>query len=151
MIAYREIYDAYLVADEALSQKETSARASANRDRWGLKRQLNDQAYFIMLFAQLEDHINRLCLQLINRQKGLANWGTRRSWDIIDTNNFVERFPFMNKVALLTDKRTASYGNIKRLYQIRCNIAHGNIATVGSVNVLTEAGRIKELAKRLRD
>jgi hypothetical protein len=149
MIEYQNIYEAYLEANGILLERETRARKPASIARWNKKRQLNDQAYFIMLFAQLEDKINRLCVSLITKKKGLAKWGMRRSWDVIEHAD-IDRFPFKKRVALLVEKGTTDYNDIKDYYDIRNDIAHGNVSAVGTIIITTVAAHIKEISSRLR-
>ena len=49
---------AFLDADAFFANKESNATSTSTRQFWADRRSINDQAYFILIFAQLEDHIN---------------------------------------------------------------------------------------------
>ncbi len=93
----------------------------------------NDHACFVMLFAQLENLINRKCDKLVARKKAAQEWKARRLWDSVDP----ERLAFLQKAALLCEKGQAIYNKIQGYYKTRCDIAHGESAEVGPI-VLSE-------------
>ncbi|MBE7558310.1 hypothetical protein HS125_04955 [bacterium] len=149
MIAFKKIYEAYCVANEALAEKESSARSAVQRARWSRKMILNDQAYFVMLFAQLEDRITGKCRALIKRKSATGKWGSRRSWQILDAHD-VERMPFTRRVALLLEKGTADYTEVCGFYRDRCAIAHGQLGKVSPINLPHVARKIQYLASKLQ-
>jgi hypothetical protein len=50
-----------LATDGFLAQSELNATSPAAKARWSNLRHYNDQAYFVMLFAQLEQFIDARC------------------------------------------------------------------------------------------
>lgn len=147
MINYGEIPRAYVESDAHFGRREANARTAAGIARWARARMYNDQAYFLMLFAQLEQHIVRQATKLISKKKALARWQGRRLWQ--DANP--DRIGFMQKVSLLTQKGQAVYNRIDTLYHdYRCAIAHGNTAAVGPIFIPTIAVELKNLATILR-
>lgn len=104
---------------------------------------INSQAYFLLVFAQFEAELNRLCARLIERMKAQADWKDRRVWDDLEHHpDRIRNIPVMRKVALLTDRQGAVYRRIKELYDIRNRIAHGNL--------LTEELDVDEVAKEIQ-
>ncbi len=143
----RAVYDAYVQADSLLSSKESDSRTPLNRNRWADRRDKNDQAYFALLFAQFEDVVNELCRQVVAKKKSSSNWGTRRAWDIINTDG-LDRVPFMNRVALLVEKGQTDFNLVNAYYRIRCGIDHGQ--TVSSISVVSAKAELLAVAYRMK-
>jgi hypothetical protein len=147
MIDYNEIHRAYVESDAYLGRKEADARTPGSKTRWARARMFNDQAYFLMLFAQLEQHINVQVAKLIDRKKALPRWQDRRLWQEAKS----DRISFMQKVALLSEKGQTTYNRMDTLYHdFRCAIAHGNTAAVGPIFIPTVVAELKGLAAALR-
>src|SRR2546423_839881 len=124
MKAFREILAAYVATNDFLADRQTKARTVNRKARWAELQRYNAHAYFVMLFAQLEQHIDKTCAALVAKKKSSAKWKSRRTWDSLD----VDRMTLMRKVALLTDKGQATYARIDAHYDTRCKIAHGDSA-----------------------
>lgn len=99
---------------------------------------INRQAYFVLLFTQLETEVNRLCEDAIRSGCDLPDWTQRRAWEVLRQRG-VRNIHFMDRVALLTDKGRTVYKLIKELYDTRNKIAHGDL--------LTEIPDVAETAK----
>jgi len=147
MINYNEIHRAYVESDAYLGRKEAGARTPSGKTRWARARMFNDQAYFLMLFAQLEQRIMQEVVKLVNKKKVLGRWQDRRLWQEAKP----DRISFMQKVALLTEKGQVTYNRMDQLYHdFRCAIAHGNTAAVGPIFIPTIAAELKRIAGILR-
>jgi hypothetical protein len=146
MIDYMAIHRAYVEADAHLGRKEAAARTPAMQGRWAQARAYNDQAYFVMRFAQLEQHVGRESRRLVDRKRALVKWRQRRPWDRVR----LDRVSLMDKVAMLTQAGNAAYNRIDQLYDMRCEIAHGNTATVGPIFIPTVANEKRTLASQMR-
>ena len=138
---------AFLDADALFAKKQWDARSTRTRQFWIDRRSVNDQAYFVMIFAQLEDHVNVQCQRLVSQKQSLLGWKRRRLWDDIDIND-LDRMRFMRRVSLLTQRGHSDYNKINNLYRIRCEIAHGG--TYASMNAAVEAAEMYNIARRLR-
>lgn len=114
-----------------------------------LARSINTQAYFVLVFSQLEAEINGLCGDLICRMQALPHSKDRRAWDIIDDRN-VRGLHFMKRVALLTAKGGRVYNRIKELYEARSMIAHGELLSE-SLDLTLIAEEIQDIAAQLKD
>lgn len=62
---FARIHRAWLESDAQFVDRRGRARSPASRANWDRQQQLNDYAYFILLFAQFEDRVNELALRLI--------------------------------------------------------------------------------------
>jgi hypothetical protein len=141
------VHKHYLATDSLLSAKESSALTSAKRNHWAEIRDVNDQAYFALIFAQFEDEVNKMFTALVNKMKARPLWSNRRAWDVIDVKN-LERFAFMNRVALLSEKGQKDYNTVNSYYRTRCDIDHGN--SVSGIAVTTVRDELLQIAKRMK-
>jgi hypothetical protein len=141
-----DLHKAYLEVDSYLSLKESRAASQKSRDLWGKRRDRNEQAYFMVIFARFESLINDLCVALIDRKKTGSRWADRRVWQTIDTDrDNIRRFPFMKRVTLLIENTSTDYQSVKRYYDLRCSIAHGS--SVGPISVTVVAVDLIRLMK----
>jgi len=135
----------YTQADSSLQQKWAGAKSRKSRDEWERLCELNDHAYFMVMFAQLEDLINTKFENAVSRSRqgrskfgrGMAQW--------VDA----ERFSLLNKVSCLMDRACATYRDIHDLKRMRDRIAHGETNVPGIV-IPTMAQKIKQLAREFR-
>jgi hypothetical protein len=146
MKSFKQIHTSYLTTEGFLAQSEVEAGNPAAKARWSTLRNYNDQAYYVMLFAQLEQFIDSQCIRLIAKKKSSTGWKNRRLWDSIDA----DRMQFMRKVALLTEKGAATYNKILRYYDLRCEVAHGTTLASGSIVVPIAVLDFRQFAKNLR-
>lgn len=146
MRSYKAIHNAYLETDGYLSGRESTAKSPARRQHWATMRRYNDHAYFVMLFAQLEQHVTDQCQSLIDRRRAAPKWASRRPWDSLD----VDRMDFMRRVAILTDKGRTTYANVKGYYDVRNRIAHGDNAAVGPMVLPVVAQELRALATAMK-
>lgn len=111
---------------------------------------VNANAYSLLLFSQLEAEVNQLCLDLIRRRRASPVWAERRAWDILEhSDDRLRSIPFLNRVALLTDKGGTVYKRVKELYEIRNKIAHGDLQ-IESLDVAQTAKDIERIAVSLK-
>jgi HD superfamily phosphohydrolase len=146
MTSYKEVHAAYLETDGYLAGRESAARSPSRQKKWATLRRYNDHAYYVMHFAQLEQHVNDQCEKLIARRQAKPKWASRRPWDSLD----VDRMDFMRRVAVLTDKGQATYARVKSYYKIRNDIAHGDSAAVGPMVLPVVAAELRKLASAMK-
>lgn len=146
MKSFKPIHASYLATDGFLAQSELNATSQRAKTRWASLRHYNDQAYFVMLFAQLEQFIDAECTKLIDSKKGSPIWKNRRLWDSTDAS----RMQFMRKAALLTEKGAAIYNKISQYYDLRCDIAHGTLLAPGAIVIPVAVQDFRQFAKNLR-
>ena len=146
MTAFRQIHASYIATDSFLAQSELAARSAAAKARWSALRFYNDQAYYMMLFAQFEQFVNAQCAKLIDAKKRSRVWKNRRLWDSTDP----DRLQFMRKVALLTERGGTTYNKIDAYYDLRCDIAHGTIIAQRAIVVPVAVQDFRQFAKLLK-
>ena len=141
------IAKAYQVVDAYLAHEEERVLPNA-KARWTNVRTINDQAYFVVIFAQLEAHVNEQWEKLV-RRKRTAPWPRRRLWENIDLKQ-LERISFKDKVALLINKETDAYKKIIQYSAIRNRLAHGELSSTSPVAIDSVIVEIGHLARQLR-
>ena len=146
MKSFGEIHASYVATDDYLLKRITEGRTANRKAHWSKLRMYNDHAYFVMLFAQLEQHIDNRCAALVAKKKSSPKWKSRRPWDSVD----VDRMTFMRKVALLLEKGRSHYAQIDTYYDTRCKIAHGDSALVGAIALPLVARDLQAVAKMIR-
>jgi hypothetical protein len=146
MRSFKQIHASYLATDGFLAQSERNVRGHAAKGRWSNLRFYNDQAYYVMLFAQLEQFVDAQCTKLIDVKKRSPVWKNRRLWDSTDA----DRLQFMRKVALLTEKGAATYNKIDQYYDLRCDIAHGTPLAPGAIVILVAVQEFRQFARDLK-
>ena len=138
----------YTQADSSLQQKWAGAKSRKSRDEWERLCELNDHAYFMVMFAQIEDLINTKFKKAVERSRqGRSKFGRGMALSVELDN--LERVSFLNRVACLIDKGGATYRDIKELKGKRDDIAHGDTNVTGIV-IATMAQKIKQLAGEFR-
>ena len=75
---YAEL-DTYL---ETLRSKAVQNGEQPSVARIEDKQRLNDQAYFVLCWGQLERAINDACRAAIRNKLANPNWSVRRAWDL---------------------------------------------------------------------
>lgn len=124
---YSEINDGF---DQMLDQAREVGDAAA-ADRVEQKQRINDSAYFILAWGQLEAEINRVAEAAVRTRRADIRWEIRRAWDAHDPDNM--RAKFEDRAALVLDRFNTSseaYRRTIRYYGWRNAIAHGtNLAT----------------------
>lgn len=114
------------------------ARASGHGDAAAVtrienKQRLNDQAYFILCWGQLEAEIDQACRDLIRRRRSHSDWAVRRGWDLYNPkDDRLSGLTFEDRAALLVDRsagRGSPWAKIMSNYTLRNQIAHGRLVS----------------------
>lgn len=131
MSIFDELGVLYSEIDDYYAQKELEARNNSEKEKekeFTQKRELNDHAYYLFMFTRFEDHIREESSKLITaNQKNIADWKQRRPWDILPDDKGSDKLFFLNRVALLVDKGSHHFRDIKDYYDLRNTIGHGGI------------------------
>jgi hypothetical protein len=144
--AIRRLRDVHGESNARLQEREMAARTIASRDRWAQIRDVNNQAYFMLMFAQFEAMVREAARALVNSRSNGARGLNRNAWRMID----VARISFMDKVALLTDRGGSDYASVRLLYHRRNDIAHGNFAAVGPITITADYAEFLRLISALK-
>jgi hypothetical protein len=95
------------------------------------KQLLNDQAYFVLCWGQLETEIDEACRALIRRRRANASWEMRRGFDFYEPDaKRLSGLPFDRRVAMVLDRDSGPaepYANTMGYYEMRNKIAHGRL------------------------
>jgi hypothetical protein len=129
-----EIKAAYDWTIKAYSAEVATAMVAGNRaavERLDGTRDLLERGF--LLFGQFEMEVTQIFERLRDKRSAVANWATRRGWDIPDYKG--KRVPFETKLALVLDRRDSAHGKVLRAYATRNHCAHGgHTEPVGSID-----------------
>jgi hypothetical protein len=122
----------YLEIDAELEAQRSTARASGDNnavDRIELKQRINDQAYLVLCWGQLETAIDDTCRGAIRKRRASGNWAVRRAWDLYNPDDDrLSGLRFEERTALVLDQSAGGgspWAKVMRFYALRNQIAHG--------------------------
>lgn len=109
-----------------------SARNTARMRQIEARQVINDQAYFVLCWGQLEAEIDDKCREAIRRRIAHTNWEQRRAWDLYNPGDRrLSGLSFEDRTALVVDRSATSsrspWSKIMQYYQLRNRIAHGEL------------------------
>lgn len=124
----------YLELDAGLEAQRVAARGSSDPslvDRVEQKQRINDQAYFVLCWGQLELSIDETCRNAIRKRRADSNWNMRRAWDLYNPDEKrLSGLRFEDRTALVLDQNAGSgspWAKVMNYYALRNQIAHGNL------------------------
>ena len=128
---------------EDLRERHDAAGEADERDRLARQQGLNEQAYFVLAWGQLEADIDDACRDAIRRGKAQDDWRHRRAWSVYDEEN--PRLSFRNRLTLVLDRSSEEWKRTLELYQVRNQIAHGDLrhAGINLPTVIEDLNRIQ--------
>jgi hypothetical protein len=95
------------------------------------KQRLNDQAYFVLCWGQLEVAIDETCRTAIRKRRASSDWSVRRAWDLYNpAEKRISGLSFEDRVALVLDRqsgRGSPWARVQFYYALRNQIAHGKL------------------------
>jgi hypothetical protein len=120
LAAYTET-DNYLFGqlDDAINSNSSARQASVQDFR-----RFNDNAYFVLLWGQLESEINVKFATVISAGQSHPDWAERRKFYTYN----VDKTKFEDRLSLLLDKQAgkgSAWALAMRYYEHRNKIAHG--------------------------
>jgi hypothetical protein len=125
----------YNELDSALEHQRTEASVVDNAVRVQqieTKQVLNDQAYFVLCWGQLEAAIDAKCRDAIRARQSQTIWEQRRAWDLYNPDDKrLSGLSFEDRTALVLDRsagRGSAWAVVMRYYEARNKIAHGNLS-----------------------
>jgi hypothetical protein len=129
--------DAFYAEIDTLLERQRAA-AEAAGDATAVKKIeekqiVNDQAYFVLSWGQLEAEIDEKCRAVIRKRRASRDWNIRRAWELFNPDDRrLSGLSFEERTALVLDKTAnsgESWARISRYYQLRNQIAHGTLST----------------------
>jgi hypothetical protein len=149
MKAFDEVSAIYSDIDNTYAVAEANARIAGDQileQGMQKKRELNDLAFFLFLFTRFEGHINMVVEGLVTSKFGtLKRWSDKRTWGVLKGRQLA----FMDRIALLTPSGHSDYNLVKKYYDQRNNIAHGQAFTI-PINIPSATADFKRLTKILK-
>ena len=101
------------------------------RERLGKRQVLNDQAYFLLCWGQLETEIDERCRFTIRHRRASTDWQVRRGWDIYNPDDRrLSGLSFEERASLVLDRDGgygSAYATAMRHYVVTNRIAHGKL------------------------
>ena len=114
---------------EDLREQYDAAGEAGERERVARQQRLNEQAYFVLAWGQLEAEIGDACRDAIRLGQLHEEWRHRRAWSLYDSDN--PRLSFKNRLTLVLDRGSEEWKRTVELYEVRNQIAHGDLRSEG--------------------
>ena len=114
---------------EDLREQHDAAGEAGERDRVARQQRLNEQAWFVLAWGQLEAEIGDACREVIRSGQSQEEWRDRRAWSLYDSDN--PRLSFRNRLTLVLDRSSDEWKRTLELYEVRNQIAHGDLRSEG--------------------
>jgi hypothetical protein len=127
-----------LEIDGEFEAQRTSATLRGDLQRvmqTAAKQMINDQAYFVLCWGQLELAIDDACRNAIRRRQASGNWAVRRAWDLYNPDDRrLSGLRFEDRTALVLDRsggQRSPWARVMYYYSLRNQIAHGELLADG--------------------
>ena len=114
---------------EDLREQYDAAGEAGERERVARQQRLNEQAYFVLAWGQLEAEIGDACRDAIRLGQLHEEWRYRRAWSLYDSDN--PRLSFKNRLTLVLERGSEEWKRTVELYEVRNQIAHGDLRSEG--------------------
>jgi hypothetical protein len=130
MRSIQELLGHYSAIDQFLETQ----RLSGPRDAGWLssieRRQiLNDQAWFVLCWGQLETRLDDGCRSAIRKRRANPDWTKRRGWDLYNPEDKrLSGLSFEERVSLVLDRQLgggSAWNMVMKWYALRNLVAHG--------------------------
>lgn len=151
LAAITAVYSEFATTLDTQAAQAREAKNAVLVDRITHKRRINDSAYFILIWGQLEAEINRVAELAVRNRRSSIRWEDRRAWDAYDPENM--RAKFEDRAALVLDRLNVAsdaYRRTIRYYGWRNGIAHGATLATG-IDVPAIIGDLYQIAGELQD
>ena len=113
---------------ETLRDKADADGANTERERIEHKQRINDQAYFVLAWGQLEADIVEACRSTIRYAQRHGDWLDRRAWTLYNPDDRkLSGLSFENRLALVIEKGSDNWKKVLEHYSVRNQIAHGTL------------------------
>ncbi len=146
--AVYEQVDHYL---ESLRNAESSTGEDPVPERIDREQRINDQAYFVLAWGQLEADIEEACRNAIRHGQTHDDWRYRRAWSLYNPDDRrLSGLSFESRLTLVIDKDSVDWKRAMQLYNVRNQIAHGTLlsARIDMARVILDFFRIRSSLAR---
>ncbi len=136
-------FDNYL---EELREQHDMAGQDDERDLVERHQILNEQAFYVLAWGQLEASIDDACREAIELGKSHPDWRRRRTWRVFHKIG-LRRLSFENRLTLVLDRGSTEYRDTLIHHEVRSQIAHGDLRStiINLPIVIKEFRRIQSL------
>jgi hypothetical protein len=124
----------YIEIDGELEAQRSTARTNGDANavtRIEAKQRINDQAYFVLCWGQLETAIDDACRAAMRSRQSSGNWAIRRAWDLYNPDdNRLSGLRFEDRAVLVLDRSAgpgSPWAKVMGYYALRNQIAHGDL------------------------
>ena len=125
---------------------EDPAPAPVDREQ-----RINDQAYFVLAWGQLEADIEEACREAIREGQSHEDWRHRRAWSLYNPEDRrLSGLSFENRLTLVIEKGSDDWKRTMELYNVRNQVAHGALlsARIDMERVIRDFFRIQSSLAR---
>ena len=92
------------------------------------KQRINDQGYFVLAWGQLEAEIDTACRSVIRDGQSQPDWESHRVWKLFNLrDDRLSGLGFKKRLSLVLERSSVYWEQTLRFYQLRNQIAHGNL------------------------
>lgn len=92
----------------------------------GRKRKINEQAWFLLAWGQLDADITDACRNIIRKGQSQARWRDRRAWSMYNPDDRrLSGVQFASRLMLVLERDGNDWKRVIGLYATRNRIAHG--------------------------
>ena len=113
---------------EELRERHDAADEPDVRDRVAREQEINDQAYFVLAWGQLETDIDEACRDAIRRGQSHDDWRYRRAWSLYNPEDRrLSGLSFENRLTLVIERGSGEWRRTMQFYNVRNQIAHGTL------------------------
>ena len=127
----RAIVSLYEQIDSSLEKLRQAAETAGDEDDRGHiehRQTINDQAYFVLAWGQLEAAIGEACRNAIRLGRTHPEWRHRRAWTLYNPEDRrLSGLRFAHRLSLVLDGDTDEWRRTMRHYEVRNQIAHGSL------------------------
>ena len=115
---------------ETLRDTGETAGEDAERDSVAHKQRINDQAYFVLAWGQLEAEIEEACRDAIRHAQRHGDWRHRRAWTLYNPDDpRLSGLSFQSRLTLVVEKDSDEWKRTMQHYNVRNQIAHGTLVS----------------------
>ena len=110
------------------------------------EQRINDQAYFVLAWGQLEADIEEACREAIRKGQSYRDWRHRRAWSLYNPEDRrLSGLSFENRLTLVLEKGSDNWKRAMELYNVRNQVAHGTLlsARIDMERVIRDFFRIQ--------
>ena len=110
------------------------------------EQRINDQAYVVLAWGQLEADIEDACREAIREGQSYDDWRHRRAWSLYNPEDRrLSGLSFENRLTLVLEKGSEDWKRTMELYNVRNQVAHGALlsARIDMERVIRDFYRIQ--------